>query len=255
MTVTKKIAGALGAAALAIAATAAPAAAEDREFEWSATFGGTTDYVFRGISFTNERPAIQGSIDMSYGIFYAGAWASNIDGLGYSPWELDLYAGITPSFATIDWDFGIVGYLYPSAETSAAKGGGDFEYVELKAAASKEIVSNLTAGVTFWYTPDQLDNNGGYAETYSIEGTLSYALPQMGVFSPSISGMVGYSSDESGTQSAFGVDDYVYWNAGVSVDVEKFSMDLRYWDTDIDAGFAENSADERVVFTAKVSLP
>lgn len=75
-------------------AAAAPAATEDREFSWSITVGGTSDYVFRGVSLTSGDPAAQGSIDASYGIFYAGAWASNVDGDGYEPWELDLYAGL-----------------------------------------------------------------------------------------------------------------------------------------------------------------
>ena len=34
-------------------------AEEGRKFTWSITLGGTSDYVFRGISFTNEDPASQ----------------------------------------------------------------------------------------------------------------------------------------------------------------------------------------------------
>lgn len=33
----------------------------------------TTDYMFRGISFSNSEPALQGSFDWSYGNFFAGA--------------------------------------------------------------------------------------------------------------------------------------------------------------------------------------
>lgn len=239
MTMKKTLMGAAGAAALAIAATTAPASAEEREFSWSMTVGGTSDYVFRGLSLTNEDPAAQGSIDMSYGIFYAGAWASNVDGDGFEPWELDLYMGLTPSLGQVNFDFGIVGYLYPAADNSA-------EYLELKAGMNTELVKNLTGGVTFWYTPDQ-DN---YVETYSIEGTLSYALPQMGIFEPSIGGLFGYSeADEAGF--FLGQDDYTYWNVGLTLGVDKFSMDFRYWDTDIDDG----TADERFVFSAKVTLP
>jgi hypothetical protein len=51
----------------------------------------------------------------------------------------------------------------------------------------------------------------------------------------------------------------VYWNAGLSLTVEKFTMDFRYWDTDINNGgsvFAlPGLDDERFVFTAKVTLP
>lgn len=240
MTMTKSLLGAAGAAMLAFAASAAPAAAEDREFSWSITVGGVSDYVFRGISLTNEDPAAQGSIDIGYGIFYAGAWASNVDGAGYEPWELDLYAGIKPELGQFTFDFGLVGYLYPGADDS-------LEYLELKAGVSTEIVKSLTGGLTLWYTPDA-DN---YPETWSIEGTLSYALPQMGIFSPSIGGLVGYSESTDVAGFFLGQDDYVYWNAGLTLGIEKFSIDLRYHDTDIDNGLS----DERFVFSAKVTLP
>ncbi len=239
MTIKKTLIGAASVAALALAATVAPAAAEEREFSWSMTVGGTSDYVFRGISLSSEDPAAQGSLDMSYGIFYAGAWASNVDGAGFEPWELDLYMGIKPVLGPVTFDFGVVGYLYPAAQNSG-------DYVEFKAGASMELVKNLTGGATFWWAPDQ-DN---YPDTYAIEGTLAYALPQMGIFAPSISGLYGYSESD-GPGFFLGEDEYSYWNVGLSVGVEKFSMDFRYWDTDINDGLA----DERFVFSAKVTLP
>ena len=42
--------------------------------------GLTTDYVFRGISQTDEKPAIQGGLDYAHSSgAYAGVWASNVD--------------------------------------------------------------------------------------------------------------------------------------------------------------------------------
>lgn len=255
MTIKKTLLGAASVAALAFAASAAPAAAEDREFGWSITLGATSDYVFRGLSLTTEDPAAQGSIDVTYGIFYAGAWASNVDGdgdaaagvLGFAPWELDLYAGIKPTLGPVTFDFGVIGYLYPAAENSG-------EYVEFKAGASMEVVKNLTGGLTFFYTPDQ-DN---YSEGYTIEGSLAYALPQVGIFAPTVSGLVGYT--EADTAFFFGPDDaYTYWNAGLSLTVDKFTMDFRYWDTDLDSVVGVDAFggldDERFVFSAKVTLP
>jgi uncharacterized protein (TIGR02001 family) len=247
MTIKKTLIGAASVAALALAATVAPAAAEEREFSWSMTVGGTSDYVFRGLSFTNEDPAAQGSLDMSYGIFYAGAWASNIDGAGFEPWELDLYAGIKPVLGPVTFDFGLVGYLYPAANNS-------LDYIEFKAGASMELVKSLTGGVTFWFQPDQTNA----PEVYTIEGTLAYALPQVGIFEPSVSGLLGYTEDTDNTGFFSNVDDsYVYWNAGLSLTVEKFTMDFRYWDTDLgqNGGVYDGLSDERFVFSAKVTLP
>lgn len=241
MTKMKTFLGAAGAAVLASLAMAPAASAEDREFSWSITTGGTSDYVFRGISLTNEDPAAQGSIDFGYGIFYAGAWASNVDGAGYTPWELDLYAGIKPVWNGVTFDFGLIGYTYPDADNAG-------DYVEFKAGASGEIAKGLTLGGTFYYVPDQ-DNS---VEVWTVEGALSYALPQFHVFSPTLSGGLGYTEAESGSAFFLGLDDsYTYWNAGLSLGVEKLTLDFRYWDTNIDSDLA----DSRFVFSAKVTLP
>ena len=59
----------------------------------------TSDYVFRGVSQTQNGPAIQGGIDYAHASgFYAGTWASNVDwvSLGFknnSSMEIDLYGG------------------------------------------------------------------------------------------------------------------------------------------------------------------
>ncbi len=93
-----------------IGGLALPAQAEELTLGGSATF--TTDYVFRGISQTMQNPAVQASIDASYGIFYAGMWGSNVD-FGGGPFgqdianlEIDYYAGITPEWKGISFDFG-----------------------------------------------------------------------------------------------------------------------------------------------------
>jgi uncharacterized protein (TIGR02001 family) len=256
MTIKKTLIGAVSGAALAFAASAAPAAAEDREFGWSVTLGATSDYVFRGLSLTTEDPAAQGSIDMTYGIFYAGAWASNVDGAGFAPWELDLYMGVKPVLGPVTFDFGVIGYLYPAADSvpAAPPFPGLGEYVEFKAGASMEIVKSLTGGVTFFYTPDQEN----YADGYTVEGSLAYALPQVGIFAPTLSGLVGYT--EADVAGFFGPDDaYTYWNVGLTLGVEKFSMDLRYWDTNLETAPGQGAFygldDERFVFSAKVVLP
>ena len=75
MFVAKKNAVILAALALPGVAAAEPA------MPISANVTFTTDYVFRGISQTDEKFAVQGGFDWSSeptGI-YAGAWASNVD--------------------------------------------------------------------------------------------------------------------------------------------------------------------------------
>jgi uncharacterized protein (TIGR02001 family) len=213
---------------------------EGRKFTWSITLGATSDYIFRGISTNDEDPAFQPAINVGYGIFYAGVWGSNITE-PYGPWETDFYAGIKPAWGPVTFDLGAVYYAYFGSDT-------DLDYYELKAGATYSPFTNFTLTPVFWYTPDQ-DN---YVETYTIEGTAAYTLPAVGIFTPTVSALVGYT-DASDTPGFFlGEQDYTYWNAGLALAVEKFTFDFRYWDTTIeDTGLA----DERFVFSASVTLP
>lgn len=229
-------------ASAALLALSSPSFAEDRAFEWSVTGTGTSDYIFRGLSLNNEDPAFQASVDGSYGIFYAGVWGSMLEGNGDV--ELDFYAGLKPALGPVTFDFGVVYYAYFWGDPSGTN------YVELKAGAEFSPISNLTLKPVFWYVPEQ-DNA---EEQYSVEGTAAYELPQVGIFTPTISGLVGYTEATDDPLFYTTTDGYTYWNAGLALSVEKFTFDFRYWDTDLEeaAGFI---SDERFVFTASVTLP
>lgn len=238
------------AGATALVCFTGAAAAEDREFSWSVTFAGTSDYIFRGLSLNDEKPAFQPSINVGYGIFYAGLWGSNITGDGYEPFEVDAYAGIKPVWGPVTFDFGVVYYTYPGGDP-----GGTFglDYTEFKAGASFSPFTNFTVTPVFWFTPDQEN----YDETYTIESTFAYTLPAVGIFTPTVSGLIGYT--EADTEGFFGPsDNYTYWNAGLALAVEKFTFDFRYWDTNLDSNAGDlyfGIDDERFVFTASVTLP
>jgi uncharacterized protein (TIGR02001 family) len=157
--------------------------------------------------------------------------------------ETDFYVGINPVLGPVTFDLGVVYYTY------FWDNPGDSNYVEFKIGAEFSPITNLTLKPVFWYAPDQEN----YPDTYAIEGTASYELPAVGIFTPTISGLVGYTeSDEAGF---FGNSDaYTYWNAGIALGVEKFTFDFRYWDTDL-ADPNDPSSDERFLFTASVTLP
>ena len=61
------------------AAAPAPAPAPEPDFTFTSNVGLFSQYVFRGISQTNEKPAIQGGFDLGHKSgLYVGTWASNI---------------------------------------------------------------------------------------------------------------------------------------------------------------------------------
>jgi uncharacterized protein (TIGR02001 family) len=229
-------------AALA-AAVALPAQAQDKKLTLSGTAVLTTDYIFRGISFTGNQPAVQASFNATYGIFYAGAWASNIELDGTSI-EIDYYAGITPTWRGISFDIAALYYTYPGANDPLF----ELDYFEVKTKAAYTFAERLTLGVTNYWSPEFTAETGD-ADALELSAAYAFRGKLFNFFSPSISGGVGFQWIEE-------LEDYTYWNVGLTLGfLEHWSVDVRYWDTDyseVDC-FAytgiSSTCDERVVGT------
>ena len=239
-----------------------PAMTPARALEWTANVAVTSDYVFRGFSQSAERPAVQGGIDVTYGLFYVGVWASGIDfgetgaGRNIATAEVDLVAGIKPKWGPLTFDFGVIYYIYPGAFDP----GVELNYVELKASVSYEPWKGSTYSSTVFYSPEYTGKTG---DVWTFESAFSQALPQFGPVTPTFSALLGYSSGDSAAFSAVfadGDDYYYYWNAGVSFAFhERFSIDVRYWGTSNSDGFCDTfgrvlNCGDRVVGTAKVTF-
>ncbi len=237
-------------AVVLVGGLALSANAEDKKLSLSASAALTTDYVFRGISQTAQNPAVQASLDASYGIFYLGAWGSNVD-FGAGPFgqdianlEIDYYAGITPTWNGVSFDIGGIYYTYPGAYDP----GTEFDYFEFKTGASYTFAKQLTIGVTNYWSPEFFGETGD-ADALELSGEYAFSGKWFNFFSPSISGLVGWQWIDTGT-------DYTYWNVGLSLGfMENWSADIRYWDTDI-SGCTSGvlSCDERVVGTLSASF-
>jgi len=81
---------------LLIAFAGCGAARADSVHVLTGSLGGTSDFVFRGLSLTRGKPAVQGSLDLEFPKeFYVGAFAATADpNHGPSPGcEIDLWAG------------------------------------------------------------------------------------------------------------------------------------------------------------------
>jgi uncharacterized protein (TIGR02001 family) len=211
-------------------------APEARPCTLSANVGVTSDYVFRGTSQSAEDPAFQGGLDATCGMFYAGVWASSIEFGTDASTEIDLYAGLKKTIGRFSFDVGLIYYAYPGASNVIAPNGADgqLDFFEIKAGASTEVWKDGTLGATVFYSPDYQIESG---DVWTVEGSFSQALPKVGMFSPTFSALVGYQTGDSSTwRAAFanGDNSFIYWNAGVTFGfLEKWSLDLRYWDTDI----------------------
>ncbi|EKE84453.1 TorF family putative porin [Idiomarina xiamenensis] len=90
--------------------------------DFAATATVVSDYLFNGVSQTQNNPALQGSIDYSHqnGV-YAGSWASQVDYSDGSDWEVDFYAGYSQPIDSRWWyDVGLAHYSYYGGDDSSA---------------------------------------------------------------------------------------------------------------------------------------
>ena len=235
-----------GCAATAISLLAGPALAADpsesketpapeRLCNLSANIALTSDYVFRGVSQTAEDPAVQGGFDATCSIFYAGVWASNLkwDPLFDTEWanlEMDWYGGVRPVTGKVNWDIGVLYYSYPGSVELQ----GDNNYLEIKVGASGEVWHGGTLGATVYYSPEYQYETG---QVWTFEASLAQKLPEIWIFSPTVSALIGYQQGDDFRYETFvgNLDDsYLYWNAGLTLGFrEHWSVDVRYWDSSL----------------------
>jgi len=124
---------------------AADPKAPEPDFTISGNFGLVSDYRFRGVTQTFEKPAIQGGFDFTHKSgAYLGTWASNVGNWANygGSMEIDFYGGFrgTLPAGEIGFDVGYITYMYPgnAPETfpdqtpiSAPKNGTNEWYIGL----------------------------------------------------------------------------------------------------------------------------
>jgi uncharacterized protein (TIGR02001 family) len=148
---------AAAAVATAFASTAAFAedAAPASDFTITGTAAIASQYRFRGISQSDNKPVVQGSITVAHKSgFYVSTWASSASAgnsaVNIGGTEIDVYGGYTAPIAKtgLTFDGGLYGYLYPGS--AAVAGGISGNYYELYASLTKALGPvSLKAGINF----------------------------------------------------------------------------------------------------------
>lgn len=201
-------------------------------------FGGKllSDYNFRGISQTDLRPAVQGYAELQIwdNFFYAGVFGSNVKLPTNPDAEVDLTAGIRPKLGPVTFDFGVIRYVYPNEGGLDVLGNpfivDNTDYTELVGKISYTYEKVLTLGANVFHAWDYLHT--GATGTYASV-TAKYATPF--IEGLAFSGELGhyFLGRTSFALGSIDLQDYTYWNAGVSYTFKVFTVDLRYHDTNL----------------------
>jgi Bacterial protein of unknown function (Gcw_chp) len=204
---------------------------------------------------------------------YVGVSGESISFPNRAAAEIDFYGGIRPTFGKLALDFGFWEYYYPGGQcfNDAAVGGlncsnegavptplpngnvmkADVSFWEVYGKATYTISDNFSFGGSAFYSPSVL--NSGADGTY-VAATAKYTVPNaplpagVGVF---ISADVGHwflgTSDSFYCTQIAGVcggsfptgipyKSYTNWDAGLAFTYKVFTLDLRYYDTNLSKG-------------------
>ena len=207
--------------ALAAFAISGPVHAEDDELaipgEFSANVSILTDYRFRGVTQTDNEPAIQGGFDWAHDSgFYLGTRASNVN-FGNAHIEMDFYGGYANSIDNFSYDVGLIYYWYPGASASQ-----DFDFFEAALGLGYDFESFSTS-LSFNYSPENFGDSG---DALFIEGGVGVPLP----YDFELGASLGYQLIDD--EATFGVPDYLTWTVGLSRSLWGFDFGLSYVDTD-----------------------
>src|SRR6478736_7381672 len=119
-------AGSTLAADMAVKAKAPPPAPFD---PWDLAFGSAlmNDYIFRGITQSNHKPSVAAYFEPRYNFTkdlqgYIGVAGESISFPNRAAAEIDVYAGIRPTFGMFAFDFGAWGYIYPGGQCFGSLG-------------------------------------------------------------------------------------------------------------------------------------
>jgi uncharacterized protein (TIGR02001 family) len=203
----------------------------------TANVGLVSDYVLRGISQSQHKPALQGGADYVHASgLYLGLWGSTVEWVDRSDYvyhdgnhvELDLYGGFKGAVGDFTYDLGLVRYYYPghfgreqagkvqnpvTANTTEAYVAGGWKFVTLK---YNRAISRSFVG---W--------GGTSAETRSrgsdyLDLSMSYPIAE----TVNILAHVGRQRVRNN-----GYADYTDWKLGVTKDLGFAIVGLAYTDT------------------------
>lgn len=176
----------------------------------------TSDYVYRGVTYSDGHPAMQLGADIAFGSgFYTGIWGSTVD-IANGPTrqrdtQVNIYAGYELEISR-HWSLGagIVAYTFPGQT-----GDIDYDYEEYTVVADYDD----RVWVEFAWSPDLY---GTGRETTSIDLLTEWPLPG------GLVGIVGAGYYDTSALTGIG---YGYWQFGIARDLGRFNVDLSLHNT------------------------
>lgn len=180
----------------------------------------TSDYRYRGLSQSDEGPAVQGGFDVGHESgLYAGIWASSVDfgNVTEETMEVDYYAGFSGKIVEdVSFDVGVLYYDYPQ----------DGEFLDWHEFYGSISFAGFTLGAA--YSPEYtLEYGDSYYAYLDYAAGLPYGLT-LGLH-------IGYSDigEDKFGEKPYQDGRYVDYSISLSKEVLGVNLGLAYVDTDL----------------------
>jgi uncharacterized protein (TIGR02001 family) len=228
------------AADMPVKATPAPAAAPS---PWDIAFGTalTSDYVLRGVTQSNHKPAVQGYVEPRYTVnnwlqLYVGVWGSSL-WTGFADAEFDIYGGARFTWGNFGLDAGLIYYEYPGGINTAA-GLANGSWLEEYIKPSYKFNDWLTVGGVIEVANNNFNNKavlppavwvGSAGHAYYSANLVITLPPFIPNWTVSLNPEIGREWYSAGVTTNLGLVSDTYWDVGLDFAYKAMTIDLRYW--------------------------
>jgi uncharacterized protein (TIGR02001 family) len=231
---------------------------------WDIAFGSwiASDYNFRGVTQSAHKPAVGVYFEPRYNFNanlqgYLGMGGESIDFPNHAAAEIDFYGGLRPTFGKLALDIGAWYYWYPGGQCfntgftgcnpSLPNGNvvkADVSFWEVYGKATYNVSDAFSFGGSIYYSPSVL-NSGADGEF--LAGFAKYVFPSVPLpagWGAYVSADVGHwflgTSDNfyavAGFPNGIPYKSYTTWDLGAGLTYKVFTLDFRYYDTDLNKG-------------------
>lgn len=210
-------------------------AADKSGFEFAASAAIATDYIYRGVTLSDRKPAAGASFEAAFDKLYASITMASVKLPTDPSSEISFAAGLRPKLGNIEFDLAWTFYSYPNESWWLLGPTGGTDYWEASARAETQLTDALRVGAGLAWSPN-VSNTGAWGRYYAAG--FSYDLPRATLpngIGVSVSGSLGYSrfGDMDEVLGGYPLPSYLNWNAGATFTWKTLNFDLRYYDTNL----------------------
>ena len=206
-------------------------------FSVAGNLGIFSQYVFRGLTQTDRKPAFQGGFDVTHSNgLYAGTWGSNIS------WLRD--AGVATRGGTVEWDF-YAGYKHAIDDDFALDAGVlhyDYPGRYVAGATNPDTTELYVAGAWKWLS---LKYSHAVGNTFGVPHSRNSGYLDLSANYPiteqfTLNAHVGHQAYRGRTDGVDNGDALTYtdWKLGLTWSANAWNVGAYYTDTNAkDAGY------------------